>query len=152
MKKNNKLNIKNYDIFLSFLLLGLTSFGGPIAHIGYFRDFFVKHKKWLDEKNYNKFSQIFSCENEQDILAEFFFLISNFLAVENDFKKSNFYSNISNYLNPKFYFNLTHLISNYIENKNYEQTKNLLDNFNKEDEIYYYFIYYKHNVCKYFYY
>ena len=96
-------------------------------------------KKWLDEKNYNKFSQIFSCENEQDILAEFFFLISNFLAVDNNFKKSNFYSNISNYLNPKFYFNLTHLISNYIENENYEQTKNLLENFNKEDEIYYWY-------------
>ena len=76
-------------------------------------------KKWLDESNYNEFSRIFSCENEQDILAEFFFLISNFLAVDNNFKKSNFYSNISNYLNPKFHFNLTHLISNYIENKNY---------------------------------
>jgi len=96
-------------------------------------------KKWLDESNYNEFSRIFSCENEQDILAEFFFLISNFLAVDNNFKKSNFYSNISNYLNPKFYFNLTHLISNYIENKNYEKTKNLLENFNKEDEIYYWY-------------
>ena len=96
-------------------------------------------KKWLDETNYNEFSRIFSCENEKDILAEFFFLISNFLAVDNNFKKSNFYSNISNYLNPKFYFNLTHLISNHIENKNYEQTKNLLENFNKEDEIYYWY-------------
>ena len=96
-------------------------------------------KKWLDESNYNEFSRIFSCENEQDILAEFFFLISNFLAVDNNFKKSNFYSNISNYLNPKFYFNLTHLISNYNENKNYEQTIDLLENFNKEDEIYYWY-------------
>ena len=55
MKKNNKIKIKNLDIFLSFLLLGLTSFGGPIAHIGYFRDFFVNHKKWLDEKLYADF-------------------------------------------------------------------------------------------------
>ncbi len=55
MKKNNKIQIKNLDIFLSFLLLGLTSFGGPIAHIGYFRDFFVKQKKWLDEKLYADF-------------------------------------------------------------------------------------------------
>jgi len=96
-------------------------------------------KKWLDESNYNKFNQIFSCKNEQDILAEFFFLISNFLAVDNNFKKSNFYSNISNYLNPKFYFNLTHLISNYIKNKNYKKTKKLLENFSKEDEIYYWY-------------
>ena len=55
MKKNNKTKIENLDIFLSFLLLGLTSFGGPIAHIGYFRDFFVKQKKWLDEKLYADF-------------------------------------------------------------------------------------------------
>ena len=55
MKKNNKIEIKNLDIFLSFLLLGLSSFGGPIAHIGYFRDFFVKQKKWLDEKLYADF-------------------------------------------------------------------------------------------------
>ena len=55
MKKNNKTKIENLDIFLSFLLLGLTSFGGPIAHIGYFRNFFVKQKQWLDEKLYADF-------------------------------------------------------------------------------------------------
>tara|TARA_Y100001947_G_scaffold79613_1_gene67429 strand:+ start:160 stop:1362 length:1203 start_codon:yes stop_codon:yes gene_type:complete len=55
VKKNNKTKIENLDIFLSFLLLGLTSFGGPIAHIGYFRNFFVKQKKWLDEKLYADF-------------------------------------------------------------------------------------------------
>jgi chromate transporter len=37
------------EIFLAFLRLGLTSFGGPIAHLGYFRDEFVLRRKWLDE-------------------------------------------------------------------------------------------------------
>jgi chromate transporter len=32
--------------------LGLTSFGGPIAHLGYFRNEYVKRRKWLDEKSY----------------------------------------------------------------------------------------------------
>lgn len=32
--------------------LGLTSFGGPIAHLGYFRDEYVNRRKWLDEKSY----------------------------------------------------------------------------------------------------
>lgn len=32
--------------------LGLTSFGGPIAHLGYFRDEYVVRKKWLDERSY----------------------------------------------------------------------------------------------------
>ena len=35
-----------------FLKLGLTSFGGPIAHLGYFRTEFVERRRWLDEKTY----------------------------------------------------------------------------------------------------
>jgi chromate transporter len=40
------------EIFLVFLRLGLTSFGGPVAHIGYFRDEFVGRRKWLDDRTY----------------------------------------------------------------------------------------------------
>ena len=36
-------------LFRIFLRLGLTSFGGPIAHLGYFRDEFVVRRRWLDE-------------------------------------------------------------------------------------------------------
>jgi chromate transporter len=39
-------------IFLTFLRLGCTSFGGPIAHLGYFRNEFVVRRKWLDESTY----------------------------------------------------------------------------------------------------
>ena len=39
-------------VFWAFLRLGLTSFGGPIAHLGYFHDEFVARRKWLDEKSY----------------------------------------------------------------------------------------------------
>lgn len=37
-------------VFLAFLRLGLTSFGGPVAHIGYFHNEFVDRRKWLDER------------------------------------------------------------------------------------------------------
>jgi chromate transporter len=40
------------EVFLAFLKLGLTSFGGPIAHLGYFRSEFVERRKWLDETTY----------------------------------------------------------------------------------------------------
>ncbi len=96
-------------------------------------------KQWIDNLNFNRFGDFFSCKNESDILAEFFFLISNFLSADENFEKSNFYSNIANYLNPKFYFNLTHLVSNYSEIKNYKKMRNLLKNFNQEDEIYYWY-------------
>ena len=96
-------------------------------------------KQWIENSDFKKFNQFFSCESEADIVAEFFFLIANFLAAEEDFKKSNFYSNISNYLNPKFYFNLTHQIENYSENKNYKKMKFLLGKFKKKDEVYYWY-------------
>ena len=41
-----------FEVLLVFLRLGLTSFGGPIAHIGYFRDEFVTRRRWLDEQAY----------------------------------------------------------------------------------------------------
>ncbi|WP_106203764.1 chromate efflux transporter [Aliiruegeria haliotis] len=40
------------DIFLTFLALGLTSFGGPVAHLGYFRTAFVERRKWLSDAAY----------------------------------------------------------------------------------------------------
>ena len=40
------------EVFLAFLKLGVTSFGGPIAHIGYFRIEFVERRKWLSERAY----------------------------------------------------------------------------------------------------
>jgi chromate transporter len=39
-------------VFLAFLRLGLISFGGPVAHIGYFHNEFVVRRKWLDERAY----------------------------------------------------------------------------------------------------
>ena len=36
----------------AFLRLGLTSFGGPVAHLGYFRNAFVDQRKWLDDREY----------------------------------------------------------------------------------------------------
>ncbi|MBD8623414.1 chromate efflux transporter [Pseudomonas sp. CFBP 13727] len=41
-----------WSVFLVFLRLGLTSFGGPIAHLGYFREEFVARRRWLSERSY----------------------------------------------------------------------------------------------------
>ena len=45
-------NSSAWSIFLIFLKLGLTSFGGPIAHLGYFREEFVVKRQWLNEQAY----------------------------------------------------------------------------------------------------
>ncbi len=39
-------------IFLTFLRLGLTSFGGPVAHLGYFREEFVARRQWFTERSF----------------------------------------------------------------------------------------------------
>ena len=41
-----------WSVFLIFLRLGLTSFGGPVAHLGYFRSEFVERRRWLSEAAY----------------------------------------------------------------------------------------------------
>jgi len=41
-----------WAVFLVFLRLGLTSFGGPVAHLGYFREEFVHRRRWLSERSY----------------------------------------------------------------------------------------------------
>lgn len=40
------------EVFIAFLKLGLTSFGGPIAHLGYFRREFVERRRWLDDATF----------------------------------------------------------------------------------------------------
>ncbi len=40
------------EIFLVSTRLGLTSFGGPTAHLGYFHEEYVRRRKWMDEKSY----------------------------------------------------------------------------------------------------
>lgn len=42
-----------WRVFLVFLKLGLTSFGGPVAHLGYFRTEFVERRRWLDDRSFS---------------------------------------------------------------------------------------------------
>lgn len=41
------------EVLLTFLKLGLTSFGGPVAHLGFFRTEFVERRRWLDDRSYS---------------------------------------------------------------------------------------------------
>ena len=96
-------------------------------------------KKWIDEENFDEFGKIFSCKSSNDLIAEFLFLISNLYSSEGDLAKSNYYLNLSIYLNPKFDFNYSLLVENYLENNEFEKTKKILKNFDKKDEIYYWY-------------
>lgn len=52
-EQGRKTSIKSFlEILFVSIKLGLTSFGGPIAHLGYFHEEYVRRRKWIDEKNY----------------------------------------------------------------------------------------------------
>ena len=96
-------------------------------------------KSWIDKNDIDSLDKIFSCKNREDLLGEFFFLIGNLHSNRNNFVKSNFYLNISEYLNPKFKLNYALAAENYFSKKNYKKTKKILRFFNKDEDIYYWF-------------
>ena len=95
--------------------------------------------KWIEEKNYNKLNDLFSCKNEKDIIAEFFYLIANLYSSQGLYKESNFYIILAKYLNPNFTLNSTLLIENYMDTKKYKLVKNELSNIQKDNVIYNWF-------------
>ena len=96
-------------------------------------------KSWIERNDLKEFSKVFSCDNHNDILGEFLFLISNLYSSEDRFDKSNFYLSVSNYLNPKFVFNLSLVAENFFLNENYAKSKSVLKNFDKNKDFYYWF-------------
>ena len=96
-------------------------------------------KSWIESNELNKFSEVFSCKNHNDVIGEFLFLISNLYSAQNEFEKSNFYLSLSNHINPKFVFNLSLVAENLYLNENYEKSRIILKNFNKDQDFYYWY-------------
>ena len=96
-------------------------------------------KKWIEEKKFNEFKKIFSCKDQNDLISEFFFLVGNLYSSNNDYRKSNFYLNLSNFFNPRFKFNLSLLAENYYFNDEYDDTKNIIKQFDEKNDFYFWF-------------
>ena len=96
-------------------------------------------KKWIEEEKLKELKKIFSCKDPNDILGELFFLVANLYSSQGAYDKSNFYLNISDYLNPKFKYNKTLLAENHFLNKDYSKTSKILKSFDKKDNFYYWF-------------
>ena len=99
----------------------------------------LQTKSWIDKSNFSEIKEIFSCNNENDILAEFFYLVSNLYSSQDEYEQSNFYLNISYFLNKKFKINLSLMADNYFLNENYDQSLKVLQLFNSKDDLYYWF-------------
>ena len=96
-------------------------------------------KSWVESKEFKKFNEVFSCKDYNHLIGEFLFLISNIYSSQDEFKKSNFFLNLSIFLNPKFIFNLSLIVENLYLNENYEKAKEVLINFENEEDFYYWY-------------
>ena len=94
-------------------------------------------KSWIENENFEKFNQVFSCKNHNHIISEFLFLISNLYSSQDNFERSNFFLYLSNFLNSKFIYNFSLVFENYYYDKDYRNAKKVLKYFKKEDDLYY---------------
>ena len=96
-------------------------------------------KSWIENDKEEKLNEVFSCQNHNDLVSEFLFLVSNLYSSQDDYIKSNFYLNLSFYLNPKFSFNLSLIAENQFSNREYNKVKKILKEFKKQDRFYYWY-------------
>ena len=118
-RNNEALKVleKNNDIFNTNLLLNQT-------------------KSWLKKGKANKVKDIFDCRNPNHLISEFFYLIANLHSSEENYALSNFYLNLSLYLNPDFIFNNALLAENYFHLKDYQNSKKIYLMFDSKNQIY----------------
>tara|TARA_Y100000590_G_scaffold118583_1_gene135681 strand:- start:876 stop:2585 length:1710 start_codon:yes stop_codon:yes gene_type:complete len=81
----------------------------------------------LNQDKTEKIKNFFNCKNPEDSLAEFFYVIANLYASEKDYRSSNFYIKISQFLNKKFLPNKALLAENYYFQKKYKFSKNVYE-------------------------
>lgn len=85
-----------------------------------------------NEKNRNKFD----CNNKNHILAEIFYIIANALSTQGMYELSNFYINLSKYLNPHFLSYNSLLAENYFILKKYKKSKKVFNELSNYGSVY----------------
>jgi len=95
-------------------------------------DFFKKNKL-------KKITNFFNCKEPKDSIAEIFYVIANMYSTQKDYKLSNFYLNISLFLNNEFTPNKTLLAENYYFQKKYDLSKKVYNSIKDIGSIYSWF-------------
>ena len=91
---------------------------------------------WFKKGKTNKVKKIFDCRNPNHLISEFFYLIANLHSSEENYALSNFYLNLSLYLNSDFIFNNVLLAENYFHLKDYQNSKKIYLKFDSKNPIY----------------
>ena len=96
-------------------------------------------KSWIENGDAKNLIKVFSCFNANDIVSEFLFLVSNLYSSQDNFERSNFFLNLSSFLNPKFIYNFSLVAENQYFNEEYKKVKKTIKRFKKEDNFYYWY-------------
>ena len=96
-----------------------------------------QYKKVIINKEKNK--NQFNCERPDNILAEIFYIIANALSSTGNYKLSNFYTNLSKFLNPEFSSFNTLLAENFLYLKKYETAQNIYKKLSHVGSVYYWY-------------
>jgi len=93
-------------------------------------------KKFILDKDFKKITTFFNCKNAKENIAEIFYVLANLSSSENEYKISNFYLNISLFLNNKFTPNKSLLAENFFHQKRYEESKKIFKSVKSIGSIY----------------
>ena len=140
--ENKKYSFPRYNFFLANYLItkkndiNLDLFNNE-KNDSYNDHLIIKELKRLIEiKQTNQVIKFFNYKNPDDSLAEIFYIIANMYSTEKNYNRSNFYLNISLFLNNKFIPNKVLLAENYFYLKNYLKSKKVYNEIKKISPVY----------------
>ncbi len=131
--QNKDYNFSRYNFFLANFFLFNNKEEDAIKIIQNIRKknssnlLIEETENFLKAGKNEKIKNFFNCRNPNDSLAEFFYVIANIYAVEKNYRLSNFYLKISEFLNEKFLPNKALLAENFYYQKKYKLSKKIYE-------------------------
>ena len=138
----NTLNFKRYNFFYANFLISKSRKSEALEILKENSDglnanlLLNQALTWIENGKQNKIRKVFDCRNPNHLIGEFFYLIANLHSSEENHALSNFYLNLSLYLNPNFIFNNALLAENYFHLEDYQNSKKIYSKFNPKSSIY----------------
>ena len=139
---NNKIDFSRYNYFYANYLIRKGNFEKAKKILKTSLNLHPKNlllnqlEKNLVDKN---FLPNFNCQKQEHVVSEIMYITANAFSSQSMFKLSNFYLNLSRYLNPNFYSYSTLLAENFLRNKDYENSLKIYSKFEDFGEVYEWF-------------
>ncbi|MDB3858060.1 tetratricopeptide repeat protein [Pelagibacteraceae bacterium] len=139
LTSNEKVDFSRYNYFYATYLntTGKTEKAKKLVDTSlklYPRNLLLNQYK-LDDEN-KKHSNNFNCQNSSHVIAEILYITANALSTQNIYDVSNFYLNLSKYLNKNFYSFDILLAENYYKIHNLEEAKKVYEKIGKNGQAY----------------